>query len=73
LLDPQFKGDELNHCFASNLDKMPKPNVLHWISGHTHKATIKKKIGKVYFTVNPYGYNHEILNNGYRENLILEI
>lgn len=73
LLDPYFKGDVLNHCFASSLEHLTLgSNINFWISGHSHFA-IDKEIGKTKFIINPYGYEHEVISKGYTDKKLIRI
>lgn len=56
LIAPQYKDSDLNHLFATNLERLFfLYRIHHWICGHTHTA-MNMKINKTHIWMNPVGY-----------------
>jgi predicted phosphohydrolase len=70
LINPIFKGGEINSFFASNCDGLIKPPVRVWAYGHTHLKA-NHNINGVELICNPKGYPNEI--SGYSKKLFFSI
>ena len=59
-IDPQFKGDPINHGYASDLDDfiLQNQHITHWVHGHTH-YNVDCKIGETRILGNMRGYPTE--------------
>jgi Icc-related predicted phosphoesterase len=69
---PQYKGDPLNPCFASDLDSIfetYQPEA--WIHGHTH-SSFDYTSGKTRVVCNPRGYA-ETPNPAFKDSLVIDI
>ena len=58
LIDPIYKGGEINSYFASNCDDLIKYPILLWVYGHTH-IKADHNINGVELICNPKGYPSE--------------
>lgn len=59
LIAPQYKDSDLNHLFATNLERLLYLYPIHhWICGHTH-TSMDMKIHNTYMWMNPVGYPGE--------------
>jgi Icc-related predicted phosphoesterase len=69
---PQFEGDPLNPCFASDLDALiGKHQPPIWIHGHTH-ASFDYHSGNTRVVCNPRGYAGQEMNPDFKAGLVLE-
>ena len=59
LIAPQYADSDINHLFATNLEKlMYTYRIHHWICGHSH-TSVNMKIHKTQLWMNPVGYPGE--------------
>lgn len=69
-IDPQYKKDNLNYGYASDLDKLvnANPHISHWVHGHTH-FNVDYYISKTHILGHMRGYPTHIglANPNYRE------
>jgi len=59
LLEPEYKGEKLHTCYASNDEWLLKPHITAWICGHSHRATQWKSPSGPTVYMNARGYNKE--------------
>jgi hypothetical protein len=54
---PMYTGQELNHCYYSNLEHLilDHPNIKHWVHGHTHHP-FHYNVGSTQVVCHPRGY-----------------
>lgn len=70
MISPKYKNSPVNCCFASNLDHLILPNIVYWLSGHTHDS-VYTIINSCRCIVNPAGYLGE--NRKYIENYVINL
>lgn len=58
LLEPHFRHEIWNSCYASNDDDLITSNIAAWICGHSHRATSWKAPNGVMLYMNARGYNN---------------
>jgi hypothetical protein len=69
-INPIYDGDLINNCFHSNCEELMGTGVDLWVHGHTH-TSFDYHIEDTRVICNPRGYGNE--NNGFRDNLIVEL
>jgi len=57
LLEPHYRDERWNSCYASNDDDLIRSNVKVWICGHSHRATQWKAPSGTLVLMNARGYN----------------
>jgi len=72
-ISPEFKGNSLNPAYASNLDEwIMDRDIALWTHGHVH-SNHDYMIGDTRVICNPRGYRYHALNDGFKDNLVIEI
>ena len=67
-LDPRYRGDNLNHCYYSDLSNtiLDNPHIKTWVHGHLHNPS-DYMVGTTRVLCNPRGYyNHESRATNYQ-------
>ena len=59
LLEPHFRDERWNSCYASNDDDLIRPNVKVWICGHSHRAIQWRAPSGTLVLMNARGYNSQ--------------
>lgn len=59
LLEPEYKGELIHTCYASQDEWLLRPNITAWICGHSHRATQWRSPSGVFVYMNARGYNRE--------------
>ena len=70
LIDSCYLSNPLNHCFATDLERLMVNNVYYWFAGHTH-SSLTVQIGECLCVVNPKGYIDE--NSEYNDSLVIHL